>query len=146
MLIGCLVPSSAVVMVVTILVDEAAVAVKAHGTALFAHVDLEFAGGTATLPAVVAIAHPVHRFADGEGDASTGGQAHVENSRERATQLREGIHPLFAKSLRERDEYVDDGEILGLDPDDEKELELKVAMEHSDGGNQSKNTTQAAAE
>src|SRR5580700_4805546 len=72
--------------------------ITAHGrsvdslliVAMLAHVDLEFFRGAAAFPPVVPVAQAVGGFAAGEGEAAARGELDVEESKERAAELREG--------------------------------------------------------
>jgi hypothetical protein len=87
-----------------VVVNSAAVAVKADGAALGHHVDLELAGGAAALLAVVAVTQPVPMFAEQEGDAASRRHADIEPVDiepvgQRSAELGKGLHFCSLKSM-----------------------------------------------
>jgi len=112
-----------------------------------AHVDFEFFGGSATFPAVVAVAEAVDGFAAGAGESSARGKFDVEESEEGATELSEGEGSLGGEEHGERDEHVDGDEVFGLNGDGEgKHHEGRVGVEDADGDEQAEDAAKASVE
>ena len=68
-------------------IDVAAFFVEVNLASLLAHVDLEFARGTGTLPALVAVAHAVEAFAGGVAVAASRGHLGVEIATQAAAKI-----------------------------------------------------------
>ena len=101
---------------------------------LFAHVDLELAGGAAALPAVVVVAEAEVLLAESEGEAAARGELDVEEAAEGAGELEESAEAVgLFEQERDGDEDVDGHHVLGLDADEEPEEEFLVAEDHGDG-------------
>jgi hypothetical protein len=115
--------------------------------AVLAHIDFEFFGGAAALPAVVAVAEAEGGFAAGDGESAARRKLDVEESEERAAELGEGEGALLGKKHGERDEHVDGDEVPGLDGNGEgKHHEGRVGVEDADGDEQAEDAAEATVE
>src|ERR1035441_10545877 len=133
-------------LVVGVFVDLAAVAVEANGAALGFHVDLKLAGGTAALPAVVAVAQAIPSLAEQERNPAPRRNADVKPSGQSTAELGKGIHALLTEEHGNGDERVDDDHVAGLDADGEEQQKLRVAIERANGSKQAKDATETAEE
>ena len=61
------------------------------------------------------------------------GVAHIEQRRQAAAEFREGVEPIGAEGGGESQQRIDDGNVLGLDVEDEQNQEFRVAVQDADG-------------
>src|SRR5277367_6677233 len=114
-----------------IFIQQASLPIKAHRPPLLLHVHLELARRPTPLPPEIPVAQPIPALTQDKAEAPARRITNIQNRRQRPAQLRKGIDALLAKSLRNRNQPVDNRQVLGLDANDEHELKLDLAVQHA---------------
>src|SRR5439155_24426767 len=109
------------VFLVVIRRNVISVLVEGDGTVAVAHIDFEFAGGTAAFPAVVGVSKTEIFLSDPKGQPAAGQQFHIQKAKKKPTQVGDVGHVLAMTGagrvdcLNQRDENDSCNKILRPD-------------------------------